>query len=123
MAFKIADTKGSSFFYPVKVPVVLDSGRKKTFTFDMKFKRMSKSAYFEALKSDDTAADDPVARDANLILDIAEDWRHVQDEQGADLPFSFENVYQMINDVPSAAVAIISTFNVAVLAGGQAEKN
>lgn len=124
MGFRISNSKqGESFFYPVKVPVIQDNGRKKTFTFEMKLRRMTKSEYFETVKSDDADTTDPVTRDAHMIMDLAEDWRYVEGDDGQPLVFNFDNLFAMINTVPSSAIAIISAFNAAVLSGGQTEKN
>lgn len=127
MAFVLAP-KTEGFFYGINIPVTTESGVTHVLKFDMKFKRFSRSKLKELTKTYDEINDldfevDPLQRDTDYILEIAEDWRGLQDSNKENLPFEREHILFMLDQYPSSAGAIVKAFFEATLNGGAKAKN
>lgn len=124
MAF-ILGSKSDSFWYPLIIQVVADDGRTRSHQFEFRFKRLTRSRINQLLKaisSDQMADADPVERDVDWVMDIADGWRGVQDEDGAELPFTRDNVFRLIDQYPHAASTLLTAWSEAN-AGGAKRKN
>lgn len=120
MGFVLSSKADKSFWFRVDVPSVTEAGTTRVASFDMKFKRFSRSRLNE-LKAQSEAFqenDDTLENDTDYVMMIAEDWRHITDEKGADLAFSRENMHALLDAIPNAAGAVVGAFFKATLGGG-----
>lgn len=123
MAFVLAK-KSDSFFFPIQIPVVTAAGATQIHKFEFKFKRVSRSKLNELQKAQEevNASDiqvDALERDVDYVMEIADDWRYVQDEDGQAIFFNRENVARMLDEFPNAAGEIVKAFFAATLGGGK----
>lgn len=94
------------FTYPVNVEVVGDGGKRSTYTFDAVFKRLSRDEIIEVT----TRARDGESDDLALVRDVLLGWKGIQDDDGAELPFSEENRERVLSAwpvLPSVVAAFI----------------
>lgn len=127
MAF-ILKPKAESFFYGISLPIVNENGTSQIQKFEFKFKRISRSKINELQKAQDEVANgefeiDSLERDVDYVMEIADGWRYVQDENGKDLPYTRENVYALLDAYPNAAGEIVKTFFECTIGGGAKRKN
>ena len=74
MAFVLAK-KTDSFFYPINLPIVTESGASQTARFEFRFKRLPRSKLNALHKSQEANRDldiDSLERDTDYVLDIAD---------------------------------------------------
>lgn len=113
MAFILAAADGS-YLWPVSVPVPIDGGRFDSFTFDARFKRLSQDRIEElttaALKrvKQLQAGEEPEggASDRIIAEELLIGWAKVQDDAGAEVPYS-ESAKDQLLQFPGAAAAIV----------------
>lgn len=75
-----------SFWYPVTVEFVKDGGRRQNYTFQAKFKRLDRDRFVEIT---DQAANREL-KDDELMRDVLLDWKDIDGEDDAPLPFNDE---------------------------------
>ena len=125
MSFILAK-KSDSFFYPINLPVVLDSGANQVNKFEFRFKRLSRSKLNELQKAQDAVADleiDGLERDTDYVLEIADGWKGVDQPDGSPVPFNRDAVHQLLDEYPNAAGEIVKAFFESTLGGGRKTKN
>lgn len=125
MAFVLAK-KTDSFYYPINLPVVLDSGSSQTARFEFRFKRVSRSKLNALHKAQENQGDmdvDSLERDTDYVLDIADGWKGVDAPDGTPVEFNRDNVNTLLDSYPNAAGEIVKAFFEATLGGGRKVKN
>jgi hypothetical protein len=113
------------FWYKVEIPVVNELGNTRSFTFEMLFKRFSRSKVNQMFDDNKNRSEqtDILEADVDYVMDIAEGWRYITDEDGKDVPFVREAVHALIDQFPNAAGRITAAFFDATLSGGAKVKN
>ena len=125
MAFVLAK-KTDSFFYPINLPIVTESGASQTARFEFRFKRLPRSKLNALHKSQEANSDldiDSLERDTDYVLDIADGWKGVDGPDGTPVEFSRANVAALLDNYPNAAGEIVKAFFEATLGGGRKAKN
>lgn len=125
MAFILAP-KTESFFYPVTVPVMSDSGAAQLQRFEMRFKRLPRSKLNDLQKLQESRVEqdeDSLERDADYVMEIADGWKEIEAPAGMPLDFTRENVLAVLDSYPAAAGEIVKAFFEATLGGGRKRKN
>lgn len=125
MAFILAK-KTESFFYPIHLPLVTESGASQTARFEFRFKRLPRSRLNALQKQQEANADldiDNLERDTDYVLEIADGWKGVEGPDGSPLEFTRENVAELLDNYPNAAGEIVKAFFEATLGGGRKQKN
>ena len=119
----VLKSRTESFFYPIHLPVIAENGGTQTLRFDVSFRRISRTRLTELQQQQESVNEDAIpdtlSRDVDYMLEIADGWRHVQDEAGQLIPFSPENVRLMFDSYPQAAGVIVAAFFEATLGGGK----
>ena len=120
--------KDQGFFFPISIPAVTDAGSTQTSKFEMKFRRLSRSKLAELQKQQDIIGSgdadvDTLERDTDWILEVSEDWRHVNDPDGKPVPFNRDTLYTMLDMFPNAASEIVKAFFNATFNGGAKKGN
>lgn len=125
MAFILAK-KTDSFFYPIILPIVSDSGASTPCRFEFRFKRLPRSRLNALQKAQEAAGEhdiDSLERDTDYVMDIADGWKGVTTPDGAPVDFTRENVAELLDNYPNAAGEIVKAFFEATLGGGRKQKN
>lgn len=125
MTFILAK-KTDSFFYPVNLPIVTDTGASQIARFEFRFKRVSRSQLNALQKAHETTTDldvDSLERDINYVLDIADGWKDVNSPDGTPVEFIRATVAALLDDYPNAASEIVKAFFEATHGGGRKAKN
>lgn len=127
MAF-VLKAKSEGFFYGIQIPVVTELGATQIQKFDFKFKRISRTKINELQRQQEDVANSDIAidsleRDVDYIMEIAEGWRFVTDENGKEVPFDRDSVHALLDSYPNAAGEIVKAFFESTLGGGAKRKN
>lgn len=125
MGFILAK-KTESFFYPIHLPIVTESGASQTARFEFRFKRVSRSKLNALQKAQEANADldmDSLERDTDYVMDIADSWKGVDTPDGTPVEFNRDNVHALLDSYPNAAGEIVKAFLEATLGGGRKTKN
>lgn len=127
MAF-VLKKNGESFFYPIHLPVVSGSGASVIQRFEFRFKRLSRTRIEEMQAAQNSSAEagietSSLERDADYMLEIADGWKGVVDESGAELPYTRDNILALLDAYPSGASEIVKAFYEATFSGGAKRKN
>lgn len=122
MAF-ILKPKSESFNYPIMLTSVSESGSAHIDRFEFRFKRVSRTKLAELQKLTERMSEseeyDAIERDLTYIMDVADGWRGVNDENQEPLEFTKDNVRMLLDQYPSAANEIVRCFVEATLGGGK----
>lgn len=127
MAFTLK-AKSESFYYPINLAVVSESGSSVTQRFEFKFKRLSRTKINELQKQQEEISKmdvevDSLERDSDYLMEVADGWKGVQDENGVELPFTRDNVKLLLDSVPNASGEIVKAFFESTFGGGAKRKN
>ena len=93
------------FTYPVSIEVLDESGKRKTYSFDAVFKRLSNDQFIEVSR----AAKAGELPDLDLVRDVLLGWKGILDEDGNELTFSEANRDMVLNVWP-VTPTIVSAF-------------
>lgn len=93
------------FSYPVAVEIPGDGGKRISYTFDAVFKRLSREEFVDIT----SRAQAGEINDAALVRDVLLGWKGIQDDAGADLPFSEDNRDLVLNVWP-VLPAVVAAF-------------
>lgn len=121
MAFTLAK-KTDSFYFPIQMPVVSESGTVQSYRFEFKFKRVSRSKLNALQKAQEAQNDyevDTLERDVDWIMEVTDGWRNIVDETGQEVPFTRDTLRALLDNVPNAAGVIVKAFFDATLGGGK----
>jgi len=86
--FKLGQSE--SYWYPVTIELVDVEGKKKKFDFDAKFKRLDDDERRDLLVRED-GDDRPLPKDKEVVQQVFEGWRKVQDAEGGELTVNDSN--------------------------------
>jgi hypothetical protein len=101
--FKLGQS--DKFSYPVSVEITVDGGKRQAFSFDAIFKRLNREEFTQAM----TQAAAGELDDLTLASDVLVGWKGIQDEDGADLPYS-EAARDKVLNVWPVLPAVIKAF-------------
>lgn len=99
-------SKSVTIKWPVTVEIPADGGKLDKQTFEVEFKKLSKSElekFFEGSREDG-------ATDVTLCCDIMVGWSGVSEADGSHIPFSKEAVARVLDAEPKIGAAIIGAF-------------
>lgn len=108
MAFVIK--KGSTYTWPVKFETPISGGKRETNTFDIEFKRSTRTEIAALLDTNDT----------ELARKVIVGWAGIKDEAGAEIPFSEKSLEELL-EVPGLSTAVTHAFLQSV--SGEKAKN
>lgn len=99
--------QSASYTWPVAVDMPGDGGKRATHKFDAQFKRLSQSeieSLMRRVNSGETG-------DGALLAEVLLGWKGVQDEDGAELPFSEGNREKLLNVYPVRPAVVAAFFD------------
>lgn len=96
-----------SFWYPVKVEIVCDGGRRNHYTFQAKFKRFKRDRFVSITERAATKE----LGDEELMRDVLLDWRDIEGEDGVPLPFNEGTRDQLLNMWPVLPALVEAFFD------------
>lgn len=106
-----------SYKWPVTVELATDGGGREKFSFDAEFKRLPSEKVKELLNPDEDAG--PVT-DEEFCRENLVGWAGIKDVKGADVPFSYEALNQLLQIHPVPGSIVQAWFD--SISGGKAKQ-
>ena len=106
-----------TFKWPIRAKVPVDGGKYEESTFDLVFKRLSRSEFETWLQRVDRGEINPAAGLAEIIVG----WDGVVDSDGQEVPFSQDKLREVLEVVPFPAIIMLHLQD--AMAGAARRKN